>query len=60
MMSGLGQGLSGFPAGTPDVGQPVKKQPTFSKSDFVIRPKSADTFSQLDTFKITANKPKGM
>lgn len=39
--------------------QPVKKQPTFRKSDFMIRNKQADTFSQIDSFKVTAKKQAG-
>lgn len=59
-MSGFGKGVSGISSGTSDNSQSVKKQPAFSKSDFVIRPKSVDTFSQIDSFKNTANKPKGI
>ena len=38
---------------------PAKKQPVFRKSDFVIRNKQADTFSQIDSFKVTAKKQAG-
>lgn len=33
-----------------------KKQQVFSRSDFTIKPKAADAFSQIDKFNLTAHK----
>lgn len=39
-----------------DNDHPVPRRSSFRKSDFVIRNKQDDSFSQIDSFKVTAKK----